>query len=91
MPPQVNCATGQGGENLHADENFEWVNWNALPCTVSGCIDWAKQDSYTIPAASGVTPGTHMAHTQPNVAPGTYDFTSGCTTIPGQPHVTIKG
>ena len=91
MPPQVNCATGQGGDNLRADQNFEWINWNALPCTVSGCSDWAKQDCYTIPAASGGTAGSRMAHTLDDVSPGTYDFTSGCTMIPGNPHITIKG
>jgi hypothetical protein len=89
--PQVNCATGQGGENLSVNQAFDWINWNALPCTVSDCSDWCNMDSYTVPAASGGVPGSHSAHTRPGISPGDYDFTSGCSTVPGQPHVTIKG
>ena len=88
--PQVNCATGQGGENLHANQAFEWINWNSLPCTVSNCSAWCNVDSYTVPAASGGTPGSKGAHTRPDVAPGVYNFTSGCSAVPGNPHVTVK-
>lgn len=93
MPiPQVNCATGQqGGDDLTANVQFQWINWTSSECTVSNCSAWCNLGSYTVPAASGGTPGFKNAHTRSDVSPGQYDFTSGCSGVPGNPHVTVKG
>jgi hypothetical protein len=90
--PQVNCATGQqAGDDLVAGIQFQWINFKNSDCTVSDCSAWCNLDSYTVPAMSGGTPGFKNAHTRSDVAPGTYPFASGCSDVPGNPRVIIKG
>ena len=92
MPvPQIDCCSGSG-PTLASPQNFQWANYTYSDVTITNCDSWCDAAGYTVPAASQNpgAPGVTNARTKSGLSDGNYSFSSTCSDVPGNPHVTVK-
>jgi hypothetical protein len=76
------------GSELTFGCTFEWVNPTSNVVTLSCCQSFCTQASYTVPAASGGTPGTTSATLLDTPE---FNFGDSGFTAPGMPHIVVGG
>ena len=64
------------GGTVAPGATFDWENHSESECDVSGTSSFLTQDSYTVPAKNGDTPGTTPATVLSNVANGDYSYSA---------------
>ena len=72
MPITVNVVNGHPSSQLTANAHFVWVNPTLNQVTITDCIGFCTQASYTIPARTATGPGETAA--QINPSPYSWEF-----------------
>ena len=95
MPmPTINVLTLQTTGTFAPGVEFEWINTipatnPATNCAITNCDTWCTASTYSVPQQRGTTPGSVKATVKMPLRPGTYNYNSSCTNVPGQPHIDV--
>jgi hypothetical protein len=72
MPTTVSLVIGVASAQLNPGDRFVWVNPTLNQVTITDCIGFCTQASYTIPARTATGPGETAA--QINPSPYNWEF-----------------